>query len=310
MPSREAKNTRISEELRGSAGLARHFPALGILTQRMHRSRGQIELFAGNDDQALKGGTGHGAGGGVHASGQGLRGVVITAARVGEDQQRVAMESPVAAQFAVHGGGQGHDPVLVSLAVADEELVFGAFNVVDGQPEAFAQAQPATVDEFERSAVAAQADVGQQIVDLLAGEHFGQGVMVLGADLREQAPVGMAEKVDKEHTGGGASLADGLGLPMLLEFYEEEVLAKLRLGEGGRIAAEVLVNQPDLAVVGVPGAVGIVAQGQVIGERGHGRVRMVVVDRVGIVPRGGTDQGNGLGRPGSRVAVVAVACLY
>ena len=182
------------------------------MTQRMHGSSGEVELFAGDDDQPLEGGTGHGAGGGVHAPGQRLRGVVIAAARVGEEQERVAVESPVAAQFLLHGGGQRHDPVLVSLAVANEQLVFLAFDVVDGQPEAFAQAQPATVDELERSAVAAQADVGQQIMDLLAGEHGGKGVVIFGADLGEERPVGMPEEIDEEHAGGGAGLADGLGL--------------------------------------------------------------------------------------------------
>ena len=107
----------------------------------------------------------------------------------------------------------------------------------------------------------------------------------------------MPEQVDKEHAGGGAGLADGLGLPMLLELYEQEVVAQLRLGDGGRIAAQVLVNQPDLSVIGVPGAVGVVAQREVIGELGHGRVGMLVIDRVGEVPRGGPDGRQGLGGP-------------
>ena len=105
------------------------------------------------------------------------------------------MESPVAAQFLIHGGGQRHDPVLVALAVANHQFVFLADDVVNGQPEAFAQAQPATVDELEGSAVAAQADVGQQIMDLLAGEHGGKGVVILGADLGKDSPVGMPEEV-------------------------------------------------------------------------------------------------------------------
>ncbi len=73
----------------------------------------------------------------------------------------------------------------------------------------------------------------------------------------------MTGKVDEEHGGGGQSLTDGLGLPLLLELYEQEVIAQLRLGDGCRIAAQVLVNEPQLAVVGVPRAIGIVAQGQV-----------------------------------------------
>ena len=84
---------------------------------------------------------------------------------------------------------------------------------------------------------------------------------------------------------------------MLLELYEQEVVAQLRLGDGGRIAAQVLVNEPDLSVIGVPGAVGVVAQREVIGELGHGRVGMLVIHRVGEVPRGGPDGRQGLGGP-------------
>jgi hypothetical protein len=47
----------------------------------------------------------------------------------------------------------------MSLAVADEQFVFLALNVVNGQAQAFAQAQPAAVDQFERSAITSQADV-------------------------------------------------------------------------------------------------------------------------------------------------------
>ena len=97
-----------------------------------------------------------------------------------------------------------------------------------------------------------------------------------------------------------------LGCPMLLELYEEEVVAQLSLGDGGRIAADVLVDEPELAVVGVPGSIGVVAQRQVVGEPGHGRVGMLVIDRVGEVPRGGPNGGQGLGRPQVRVGGVIV----
>jgi hypothetical protein len=104
MPSRKVKRTELSSGANRSAGLARHFPALGILAQGMHGSCGQVELLAGQDDQALEGGTGHGAGGCVHALGQRCRGVVIAAAGVGEEQERVTVEGPVAAQFLILTG--------------------------------------------------------------------------------------------------------------------------------------------------------------------------------------------------------------
>ena len=216
------------------------------------------------------------------------------------------MEGPVAAQFLHHGGGQGHDAVLVSFAVADEEFVLLSFDVVNGEPETLAQAQTAAVDQFEGSAIAPQTDVGQQIMDLLAGEHGGQDVVIFGLDLREQSPVGVSEEINEEHAGGGAGLADGLGSPLFLEFDEQEVLAELGFGDGSRVAAEVLVDEPELAVVGVPGAIGVVAQSQVIGKLGHGGIGVLVIDGVGVVSGGSPNRGQDLVGPGSRAGDVAI----
>ena len=114
--------------------------------------------------------------------------------------------------------GQRHDPVLVALAVANEQLVFAAFDVVDRQPETFAQTQPATVDELERSAIAAQADVGEQVMDLLAGEHGGQRVVVLGADLGEERPVLMPRRLTKNMLAAARAWRMDLGFQCFLSF--------------------------------------------------------------------------------------------
>ena len=107
--------------------------------------------------------------------------------------------------------------------------------------------------------------------------------MILGANLREDHPVGVPELVDEEHVGGRASLANGFGLPVLLELDPEKVVAQLAFGERHRIGAEMLVDQAQLAVIGVPGAVGIVAQRQQLGEAGHRLAGMLVVDGIDIL---------------------------
>lgn len=47
----------------------------------------------------------------------------------------------------------------MSLACANEELVFVAQDVADGECEVLGEAQTAAVDEFERDAGAARADM-------------------------------------------------------------------------------------------------------------------------------------------------------
>jgi hypothetical protein len=66
--------------------------------------------------------------------------------------------------------------------------------------------------------------------------------MIFGANLRKDAPVRLAQEIDEAHFGGSNGLSDGLGSPVLLEFDEQEVVAQLRLGDGGRVTGEMLVR--------------------------------------------------------------------
>ena len=203
----------------------------------------------------------------------------------------MAMDPPVVLQLAPQAGGQRQDAIPVALAGADEELVLRAVDVVDGQGQAFAQAQAAGVDELEGRAVTAQADGAQQIVHLLAREHAGQGVVILGADLAQDRPVSVAQEIDEELATGRLGLAGGFGLPLLFQLDEQEVVADLGLGELGRIDGEVFVHQAQLPVVGVAGAIGVVAQGQGLGVARHRLVGMLVIDGVDEIPRRGSDGG-------------------
>jgi hypothetical protein len=110
--------------------------------------------------------------------------------------------------------------------------------------------------------------------------HRRQRVVILGADLDEDLPIGVAQVVDEEHARRRAGLANRFGLPVLAELDHEEVVAQLSFGERDRIGAEMLVDQPQLAVIGVPGAIGIVTQRQQLGEAGHRFVGVLVIDGI------------------------------
>ena len=60
---------------------------------------------------------------------------------------------------------------------------------------------------------------------------------------------------------------------------------------------EMLVKEPQLAVVRVPRSIGVVTQGQQISKLGHRGVGMLVIDGIGIVPSSGANAGrrDGLG---------------
>jgi len=63
----------------------------------------------------------------------------------------------------------------------------------------------------------------------------------------------------------------------------KEIVAQLGFGECGRVAGKMRVDQPHLAVIGVAGAIGVVAQGQQLGEAGHRLIGMLVIDRIDIL---------------------------
>ena len=254
------------------------------MAQGMDAGVGKVEFLAGHKHQALERADGHRIGGRAHARLQPLA-VMVAAPGVGKEQERVAVESPVAAQVLDHRGRQRDHAVLVPLAPANHELVLVAQNVVDGQREAFGKAQAAAVDELEGDAVTAQPDMNQQIMHLRPGEHGGQFVVILGFDLGENGPVMVAEHLDKEDFGAGHGLTNGLRLPALDALDMEDVVAQLVLGDEGGITAAVLLDEAHAAVVGMAGSVGVGSQGQTLGILGHGRPWMLVVQRVNMLAR-------------------------
>jgi hypothetical protein len=97
--------------------------------------------------------------------------------------------------------------------------------------------------------------------------------------------------VGVKHLRGGATLADGLREPLLLELHVEEVLAQLLLAQVHRIGLEMLVEQPHLPVIGVAGAGAVVAQREKLRETLHRGIRMIVGHRVLVLLADGLDLG-------------------
>ena len=115
---------------------------------------------------------------------------------------------------------------------------------------------------------------------LLTREDGGKEVVILGADLGEDAPQGALEQLDKEELRAGQRLADRLWLPVLVELDVKQVVAQMRFLQGGRIAVEVLVQHAHRTVVRVTSALGIEAQCEQLRVLRHRQVRMLVIDRI------------------------------
>ena len=150
------------------------------------------------------------------------------------------VKAPVLAQILQHRRRQRDDTVLMAFAIANDEPALVAEDIVNGQREAFAQTQSAAVDELDRRAITPQANGAEKIMHLVTREDGGKEVVILGADLGEDAPQGALEQLDKEELRAGQRLADRLWLPVLLEELDvKQVVAQMRFLQGGRIALEV-----------------------------------------------------------------------
>ena len=250
------------------------------VTQSVNRGVGNVEFLAGENQEALKRAVRHGRSGCVHAGSE-FAPILNPPSCVGKNEKGVAVEPVVGPKILQHVVGDGNHSVLESLALSDEEFTFLALDVVNGERKAFGKPQATAINEFDRSAVAAQPDVGKQEADLVAGEDNRQGIKIPGADLGKDRQRFLPEKILKEGLQAGDSLPHGVGLPVLFEFEKKQILADLVFGEQLRIAAKMLLQDAQLAVVGVAGAVAIMTQRQQLGVAGHGVVGMVVREWIG-----------------------------
>lgn len=99
----------------------------------MGRGVGQVDFLAGQHEQPLQGAARHGRLRFVHSSGQ-LVGIALTSTSdVGEDEYGMAVKAIIGTQILQHVFCQRNHPILETLALADDQFPFLAFDVVDGE---------------------------------------------------------------------------------------------------------------------------------------------------------------------------------
>ena len=124
----------------------------------------------------------------------------------------------------------------------------------------------------------------EQSHHLIAGHHRRQPVLIPGADLGEHRPVLTPQLLDKEQPCAGGRLPDRLGLPPLDGFDVQEVVAHLTLGQKGWIALEVISQETELTIVGMPGARLLITQRQQLRIVVERCIRMLILKRVRTSP--------------------------
>ncbi len=126
-------------------------------------------------------------------------------------------------------------------------------NIFDPHAGGFADAQAAVVHETQAGAEARFAHRRQDSLDLRAGEDHGQNLRFGDAHLPEDGPAADLEALDKEAEQRVFGHLHGAAGVVLVLAQEQEGRAELVLGEGGRVALEVLgqfADIPDVLFLG------------------------------------------------------------
>lgn len=246
------------------------------VTERMNGSLREVEFSPGGEHETLERAVRHRFLGLLHPFGQ-FAGIGRTATGFWKEEKGIFVKAPILSKILDHGSGDGDEAIFVTFPIADPEFVFLAPDVVDGEGKTFGEAQTTAVDQLEGSTVSTEANVLEQLNDLIASEDGRKFIVVLGFDFREDFPILPFEHVNEEEFGGSNGLADSLGLPLLDVFDKEEVVAKALFGDELRVHASPFVNEAHVAVIGMAGAGRGVAEAEKLGEPLHDGIGMVIV---------------------------------
>ena len=112
----------------------------------------------------------------------------------GEQQYRVAVQLPEAAQHLMGGIGQGDQAIAVAFGVADVDAPARGINISYLQAQAFAEAQAHAVEDEEEHPVAEDAGGFEDALDLAHADDVGQALDFGRLDQPRRCP-GFAQDV-------------------------------------------------------------------------------------------------------------------
>lgn len=141
-----------------------------------------------------------------------------------------------------------------------------AVDVADFNFDAFAQAQTARVNGGQADAMVESLNLGEDLADLLGGEHHREFELRVGADQFDLGRPGLAERFFPEDFDGADGLSGSLAGDFLVNLEVEEVLAQFFGGDPLRGLAVELREFADAGPVTQDGALSDGKQAQVVEE--------------------------------------------
>jgi hypothetical protein len=175
------------------------------------------------------------------AFGHGRRSVlcsITVSAKGGEEEARMAVGEPIAAEQIEGGWGQREVAILGTLSTVDMDHHAGGIDIGDFEVETFMESEAAGVDGGEVGVILESFDLGKNASDFFTAENGRKASFGLGSEDSEDVPVALEDVFVEE---ANAAIADthGIGGPMINVLPVEEIVLEFLLGDQiGGFAAE------------------------------------------------------------------------
>ncbi len=155
---------------------------------------------------------------------------IAVSAKGGEEEARMAVGEPIAAEDLEGGLGERHIAILGSLSTVDMDHHAGGVDIGDFEVEAFVEPQAAGIDGGEIGVILEGFDLGKNASDFFSAKNGRKSSFILGSEDAEDVPVSL-EDVFEEEANSAIADAHGIGGPVIDVFPVEEVVLEFLLSD-------------------------------------------------------------------------------
>ena len=187
------------------------------------------------------------------ALGHGRRSVlcsITVSAKGGEEEARMTVGNPIAAEQVEGGLGEGHVAIFRALSTVDMDHHAAAIDIGDFEVETFMESQAAGIDGGKIGVILEGFDLGKNASDFFTAQNGRKASFGLGSEDSENVPVSL-EDVFVEEADSAIADAHGIGGPVINVLPVEEIVLEFLLSDQiGGFAVE-LGKHADRAGVGL-----------------------------------------------------------
>jgi hypothetical protein len=175
---------------------------------------------------------------------------ITVSAKGWEEEARMTVGHPIAAEQVEGGLGEGHVAIFRALSTVDMDHHAAAIDIGDFEVETFMESQAAGIDAGKIGVILEGFDLGKNASDFFNAENGRKASFGLGTEDSEDVPISL-EDVFEEEAYPAITDAHGIGGPVINVLPVEEIVLELLLSDQiGGFAIE-LGEHADRAGVGL-----------------------------------------------------------